>query len=128
MSRVLIVDDEPDIRQMLRLILQLDGHEITEAADGREAIERASDMPDIIILDIRLPDIDGLEVLRLLKGNAALAHIPVICVSAHSSPATQQEARELSAVAYVSKPFDFAHLRAVTAAAAARGAAPGTAC
>ena len=123
MSRVLIVDDEPDIRLTLRLILQLDGHEITEAIDGREAIERAQDMPEVIILDIRLPDIDGLEVLRLLKSDVRLATIPVICVSAHSSESTQVEARTLGAVAYVSKPFDFPHLRAVTAAAVRKGSA-----
>jgi len=119
MSRLLIVDDEPDIRMTLRLILEMAGHEITEAANGREALDMAQTMPDVMILDIRLPDIDGLEVLELLKGDPEACRIPVVCVSAHSSEDTLRHALALGAVAYVAKPFDFSHLRAVVAAAAA---------
>ncbi len=118
MSRILVVDDEPDIRMTLRLVLELAGHEITEAENGRQALDLAPTMPDVIILDIRMPDIDGLEVLALLKGDPAVADIPVVCVSAHSSGEAMQRAVALGAVAYINKPFDFGHLRAVIAAAA----------
>jgi CheY-like chemotaxis protein len=118
MSRVLIVDDEADIRLTLRLILELAGHEIFEAADGRGALCMARQQPDIVLLDIRLPDIDGLEVLRILKNEPEVAGIPVVCVSAHSSEDTLRQALALGAVAYLNKPFDYAHLREVVAAVA----------
>jgi CheY-like chemotaxis protein len=111
MSRVLVVDDEPDIRLTLRLILERAGHTVTEAADGTQALQLVCEMPDVVLLDIRLPDIDGIEVLRLLKSDPAVASIPVVCVSAHSSGETKQKALELGAVAYVNKPFDFDELR-----------------
>jgi CheY-like chemotaxis protein len=113
MSRVLIVDDEPDIRLTLRVILELAGHDILEAGDGRGALRMLQQAPDVVLLDIRLPDIDGLEVLRIMKDEPDVAGIPVVCVSAHSSDDTLRQALALGAVAYLSKPFDFAHLRDV---------------
>lgn len=118
MSRVLVVDDEADIRLTLRLILELAGHEILEAADGAEALVMVQQSPDVVLLDIRLPDIDGLDVLRIMKGDPSVAGIPVVCVSAHSSEDTLRRALALGAVAYLGKPFDFAHLRRVVADAA----------
>lgn len=117
MSRVLVVDDEPDIRLTMRLILERAGHEVREAVDGTEALRLVREMPHVILLDIRLPDIDGLEVLRILKAEPSVASIPVVCVSAHSSGDTQKKAMDLGAVAYVNKPFDFDELRNVVAAA-----------
>jgi CheY-like chemotaxis protein len=119
MSRVLIVDDEADIRLTLKLILEMAGHQILEAGDGHGALCMVKQEPDVVLLDIRLPDIDGLEVLRILKGEPKVADIPVVCVSAHSSGDTQRRALALGAVAYLSKPFDFERLRDVVAAAAA---------
>jgi CheY-like chemotaxis protein len=125
MSRILVVDDEPDIRMTLRLILQLAGYAVTEAASGGQAIELARDGPDAILLDIRLPDIDGLDVLRALKGDPALATIPVVCVTAHSSGETRRQALALGATGYVNKPFDIDEVRAVVdAAVVTRTAAP----
>ena len=117
MSRILIVDDEPDIRLMLKLALELGGHEVTEASDGREALEKVYENPDAVVLDIRLPDIDGLEVLRLVKSDPTVAAIPVVCISAHSSGDTVRRALALGASAYVGKPFDFNDVRSVVGAA-----------
>jgi len=116
-KRLLVVDDEPDILLTMRLLLELAGYAIVEAATGQEALDRVQDMPDAVVLDIRLPDIDGLEVLSIIKADEHLARIPVVCVSAHSSGDTVRRAFALGAAAYVAKPFDFDDLLAVLAKA-----------
>jgi DNA-binding response OmpR family regulator len=112
MSKILIVDDEPDILFTVRTVLEIVGHEVIEAEDGTHALERAWDMPDAIVLDLRLPDVDGFYVLSALKAEPALSHIPVMCLSAHSDANTMERAIECGAAAYVSKPFQIADLRA----------------
>jgi DNA-binding response OmpR family regulator len=111
MSKILVVDDEPDILFTVRTVLEIVGHEVFEAADGKEALEFAWDLPDAIVLDLRLPDADGFWVLRELKGEPALAAIPVLCLSAHSDAGTRQRAIECGADAYLSKPFQVVELR-----------------
>jgi two-component system KDP operon response regulator KdpE len=115
MSRILVVDDEPDVLMAIRITLESVGHTVLEAANGATALARARENPDGILLDIRLPDIDGLEVLRRLKADAAVSSIPVVCISAHSSPGTVQAAIDLGAAGYVGKPFDVFELRATVA-------------
>ncbi len=112
MGKILIVDDEPDILFTVRTVLEIVGHEVIEAEDGGRALERAWEMPDAIVLDLRLPDVDGFYVLGCLKAEPALACIPVMCLSAHSDAATMQRAIESGADAYVSKPFQISDLRA----------------
>jgi CheY-like chemotaxis protein len=112
MSKILVVDDEPDILMTIRMVLKTGGFEVIEAEDGAQALERAQEMPDAMVLDIRLPDIDGLEVLRRMKADEKLSGIPVLCLSAHSSPSTVQHALALGASGYMSKPFDVPELRA----------------
>jgi len=114
-SRILVVDDEPDVLMAMRIALETVGHEVLEAANGAIALDRARENPDGILLDIRLPDIDGLEVLRRLKADDAVSSIPVVCISAHSSPGTRQSALDLGAAAYVAKPFDIRELRTIVA-------------
>lgn len=105
MSTFLVVDDEPDILMAVRMTLSFGGHAVVEAATGGEALERAKDHPDAVVLDLRLPDIDGLEVLRRLKEQPELRDIPVVILSAHSSPSTRDRAFELGCADYVNKPF-----------------------
>ncbi len=112
MSKILIVDDEPDILFTVRTVLEVVGHEVLEAEDATQALEAAWDMPDAIVLDLRLPDVDGFYVLAALKAEPALAHIPVMCLSAHSDANTMARAMEAGADAYMSKPFQIAELRA----------------
>jgi CheY-like chemotaxis protein len=105
MTRVLVVDDEPDLRLLVRLSLEMYGYAITEAGSGEEALETIhGDPPDIVLLDIKLPGIDGWEVLRRLRENAN-GRPRVIMLSAHASDATSQRALEAGCVAYVAKPF-----------------------
>jgi DNA-binding NarL/FixJ family response regulator len=102
-ANALIVDDEPHVRVLIRMLLKQLGIEtIWEAADGNEALEKAaSHKPNVILLDINLPQIGGLEVLGKLK--AAHPEIPVIIVSSQSTMKTVIQTRELGAEAYVLK-------------------------
>lgn len=118
MNRILVVEDEPDIRLTLRMMLEMAGYAVLEAPDGSAGIELANTRPDVILLDIRLPDVDGLEVLQLLKAHRTLSSIPVVFLSAHNSPATVEQALDMGADAYVSKPFDFERLKTILASAA----------
>jgi len=82
LHRILIADDHEENRYILTRILRAGGYECCEAATGAQALARAQDRPDLIILDVRLPDISGFEVCRQLKGDPCTASIPVLQVSA----------------------------------------------
>ncbi|MEZ4636426.1 MAG: response regulator [Caldilineaceae bacterium] len=83
--KILIIDDEATIRRLLSVLLKRNGHEVLEAADGETGVETANNhQPDIILLDIMMPRVDGFETLRRLRANPNTAEIPVIFVSAKS--------------------------------------------
>lgn len=104
--RVLIVDDEPDIRLLIRINLVAAGYEVLEVGSGREAIDFIEgEEPDIVLLDLRLPELDGWEVLEHLKERGVIERVPVVAISAHASPMTKERAREVGFRSYVSKPF-----------------------
>lgn len=115
MSKILVVDDEPDVLFTVKIALEVAGYEVIEAEDGQTALMRAWDYPDAIVLDLRLPDMSGEDVLRAIKAEPALASIPVMCLSAHSDASTKKRMLALGASAYVSKPFDVRELRATVA-------------
>lgn len=105
-QKVLIVDDEDNIRMLVRFNLEKAGYEVFEAEDGRKAIEMAINLaPDIIILDLMLPGIDGLEVCRNLKRNPRTAAIPIIMLTAKSDEIDRVIGLELGADDYMTKPF-----------------------
>lgn len=104
--RVLIVDDEPDIRLLIRINLLAAGYEVLEAGNGREAIDiLEGEEPDLVLLDLRLPELDGWDVLEHLKKRGVAERVPVVAISAHASPTTKERAREVGFRSYVSKPF-----------------------
>ena len=112
--RVLAIDDEQDILLMIKIALEFDGIPVITAGSGEEGLEVAErERPDVILLDIRLPGIDGWEVLERLKADEALAGIPVVMISAHATPSTPQRAIKLGCKAYLTKPFRPADLRKV---------------
>lgn len=111
MATILVVDDEPDVRFTVKIALEVAGYDVIEAADGQEALQKVWDFPDAVVLDLRLPDMDGSAVLRAIKEEPALQSIPVMCLSAHSDSSTKQRMLALGASAYVSKPFDVTLLR-----------------
>src|SRR5260221_294874 len=105
---VLVVDDEPPIRRFLRASLVPHDYRVVEAESGRQALEMlASERPDLVILDLGLPDIDGIEVLRRIR---AASKVPVVVLSSRSDERTKVTALELGADDYVTKPFGMEEL------------------
>lgn len=111
-ERVLIADDDPNIRQLLALALHADGIEVVCAADGFELIRKAQEcQPHLIVADIQMPRMDGFTAIRRLRDNQATAHIPVIILSARSSADDVSSALEFGADEYIVKPFNLGTLR-----------------
>lgn len=103
---ILVVDDEPDLRLLVRMTLEGNGYDVEEASTAAEAITQALVVrPGLILLDIRLPDAEGFEVLRTLKQTPELAQTPVVMMSAHSSPPTLRKAEAIGSHDYLVKPF-----------------------
>lgn len=106
-QRILVVDDEPRILAMIRKRLETVGYKISTAADGIEALRKArAERPDLVILDLLLPDVSGFEVCALLKGDAGLHTIPVLMLTARSQAADVAEGRRVGADAYITKPYE----------------------
>lgn len=104
--RVLVIDDEPDVLLLCRVNLQLAGHEVLEAANGRAGLELARTLePDVVVLDIMLPNLDGLTVLLELASSEATRHIPVIMLTAKTQLEDRRKAWRAGCVEYLTKPF-----------------------
>ena len=107
MPRVLVIDDDPVIVELLRVNFEIEGFEVVSAGDGREGVERAKrERPDLVLTDIMMPRFDGLQLLRQLKDDPATRSLPVILLSAKAQSAEVQQGLELGADDYVTKPFD----------------------
>jgi two-component system, cell cycle response regulator DivK len=105
-KRILVVEDQEDNRRILRDLLTSVGYEIVEAVTGEDGVRLAEmDAPDLILMDIQLPGLDGYEATRRIKANPALAHIPIIAVTSYALSGDDAKAREAGCDAYVSKPF-----------------------
>lgn len=121
MTRVLVVDDDPALVRTLRINLRARGYEVIVARDGRTALQVvAEDEPDLLVLDLGLPDLDGVSVLRRLR---ATSTVPVIVLSARHSSEDKVEALDLGADDYVTKPFGVEELMARIRAALRHAAA-----
>jgi two-component system phosphate regulon response regulator PhoB len=104
--RVLVVDDEEDILELVRYSLAKDGHRVRCVATGEEGLDAARhDVPDLIVLDLMLPGLDGLEVCRILKRDPKTSHVPIIMLTAKGEEADVVAGLELGADDYVTKPF-----------------------
>jgi two-component system KDP operon response regulator KdpE len=108
--KVLIVDDEPPIRKLLRMGLSTQGYDIVEASNGKTALDLLSTNPALVILDLGLPDMQGLEVLRMIRGRND--SVPVVVLSSRDDEAGKVEALDLGADDYVTKPFGMDELLA----------------
>jgi two-component system KDP operon response regulator KdpE len=112
--KILVVDDEPPIRKLVRMGLSTQGYQILEAANGKAALELLTQSPDLIILDLGLPDIEGLELLRTLR--ARNESVPIVVLSSRGDEGSKVQALDLGADDYVTKPFGmdelFARMRA----------------
>jgi two-component system alkaline phosphatase synthesis response regulator PhoP len=111
MARVLVVDDEKDVVELVKFLLERDGHHVLEAYNGKEALERANnEHPELIILDIMMPEMDGYTVNARLVENEATRRIPVIILTAKGQMRDVFEMASNVAF-YMEKPFDPKHLR-----------------
>jgi DNA-binding response OmpR family regulator len=104
---ILVVDDDPVIQKLLSVNFEMEGYRVLTAGDGVEGLERtAAESPDLILLDVMMPRMDGLEVVRRLKADDATATIPVILLSAKAQATDISSGLDAGADDYVTKPFD----------------------
>jgi two-component system, OmpR family, KDP operon response regulator KdpE len=108
--RVLVIDDEPPIRKLLRMGLSTQGYEVLEAANGKSALDLLSEKPALIILDLGLPDIQGHELLRMIRGRDD--SVPIVVLSSRGDEAGKVQALDLGADDYLTKPFGMDELLA----------------
>ena len=114
---MLSVDDDPSIRQLVQDTLELDGHEVSTAADGYEALRvLETSKPDLVVLDVMMPGKSGWEVLEAIRQDPRLARTPVVLLTARDLPHDVQRGKELGASAVMSKPFEPDELSSTVAA------------
>lgn len=107
MPRILIIEDNDDNRDMLSRRLRRRGFDVITASGGHEGIEMAqTESPDLILLDLNMPDIDGWQVTRQLKAQEATTALPIIAITAHEIPGNREQLLELGCVDYHTKPVD----------------------
>ena len=105
-KRILVVEDQEDLRDVLRTLLVGSGYEMLEAADGEAGVAKAqSDRPDLILMDIQLPVLDGYEATRRIKTDPSLKATPVIAVSSFAMKGDEEKARAAGCDHYVTKPY-----------------------
>ena len=109
---ILVVDDEPDVAELLSLILKADGYNVLVAGDGQEALEKArKGSPDLILLDVMLPKMDGYRVARMLKFDENFRHIPIIMLTAKIQEKDKKTGLEMGVDDYMTKPFEVPKLQ-----------------
>jgi two-component system, cell cycle response regulator DivK len=112
-KRILVVEDQADNMQILRDLLTSEGYQIIEAQDGEEGVRAASaERPDLILMDIQLPRLDGYEATRRIKADPALRAIPIIVVTSYSLSGDEAKARAAGCDDFVPKPYSRRHLMA----------------
>lgn len=106
--RILLIEDDPDIQKMVQLSLKYQGgHQVSVASGGAEGLAKAeAESPDLILLDVMMPEMDGYETCRRLKAQPGTRHIPVIFLSARAQHSEIQKGKDLGAIGYLVKPFD----------------------
>ncbi|MEJ2207430.1 MAG: response regulator [Anaerolineae bacterium] len=109
--RILIADDEPEVVDLVRMMLEWEGYEVIAAVDGVDALEQAHDgLPDLILLDVRMPKMSGLNVLEQLREDPLTVGVPVIMLSVVTTYPEVRTALQRGAVAYLPKPFELKEL------------------
>lgn len=110
-GKILVVDDEDHIVELISFNLETNGYEVVSASDGESAIKKAEEEnPDLIILDLMLPKLDGIEVCRRIKGNPTTSHISIIMLTAKSDESDKIVGLEIGADDYITKPFSVKEL------------------
>lgn len=110
-GRILIVEDNMDTYELVRFILEKNGFETFLAMNGRDGVNAAAKQkPDLIIMDLSMPEMDGWTATRLIKGNTATASIPLIALTAHALPSDRKRAFDAGCDEYITKPMDLLDL------------------
>jgi two-component system cell cycle response regulator DivK len=105
-KKILVVEDTEDNRQILRDLLSMAGYDMIEARDGAEGVAQASEhRPDLILMDIQMPVMDGYEATRRIKADPALKEIPVIAVTSYALSGDEEKARDAGCDGYIAKPY-----------------------
>ena len=113
---ILLVEDTEDNRFMMRRLLEMSGYRVIEALNGAEAVKMTKlEMPALVLMDLSLPVIDGLEATRLIRKSPELEKIPIVAVSAHEKADFQADALQAGCNAYLTKPIDFSELEKLIA-------------
>jgi two-component system cell cycle response regulator DivK len=116
MKRVLVADDNPVSRELIREILEDDDCEVIEAGDGREALEKTRERrPDLALLDIQMPVMDGNSVLREIRADPQLSKLPVVALTAFAMQGDREKALAVGFNSYITKPIDIPAFRAAVA-------------
>lgn len=111
MAKILIAEDEPDIRELVLFMLRFAGYEVVAATNGEEAVQVATrEKPDLILLDVRMPRMTGYDACRLMKANPVLRDVPVVFLSAKGQESEIQSGLDAGAEEYLLKPFSPAEL------------------
>ena len=112
-KKILVVDDNLDSRELVVKVLKNKGYEMVEAADGEEAIEKAiAERPNLILLDISIPKLNGYEVTQKLKGMEEFENIPIVALTAHAMKGDRKKALEAGCEGYITKPINVRELPA----------------
>jgi two-component system, cell cycle response regulator DivK len=112
MKKVLVADDKPSSRELVRTVLERCGYEVVEAADGAQAVELARAVtPDLVLLDLHMPVLDGFGVIGQLRGEARFAATPVVALTASAMEGDRQHAMDAGFSGYITKPIRLAALR-----------------
>ncbi len=107
MASVLVVDDSPSIRQTIKITLSDAGHAITEAVDGKDGLDKAGAGGfDLVITDLNMPNMNGLEMIKALRAKSDLAGMPILFLSTESDGAVKADAKSAGATGWLTKPFD----------------------
>jgi DNA-binding response OmpR family regulator len=111
MAKILIAEDEPDIRELVTFMLKFAGYEVVAAANGEDAVRTASrERPDLVLMDVRMPRMTGYDACRMMKANPDLRNVPVVFLSAKGQESEIQSGLEAGAEEYLLKPFSPAEL------------------
>lgn len=114
MAKILVVDDDPDCVELLSIHLLRQGHQVVGAKDGPDALERASwERPDAILLDLRLPAVDGIRVIEILRGNELTVRTPIVLMSAADREWATRRLPSDDLLRFVEKPLDFVKLDSI---------------
>lgn len=107
MTHILAVDDSPSMRDMVRIALTTAGFEVTQAADGAEALDAArKNSFDLVLSDVNMPHMDGISLIRALRAEAAYRHTPILMLTTESSVERKREGKQAGATGWIVKPFD----------------------